>query len=121
MNLSTNELAQLQSDQSDYFPDTCTLQTVALTSDGMGGHTEAWSDTHAGIACRLSALKTAQGEQVEAGQITTFSRWVLSVAHGQTIDETMRVVHDGETYEIEHLEDTHSNRTARRAHLRRLD
>lgn len=121
MSLSTLEIAQLRADQTDYFPDTCTLQTVARTSDDQGGWTDAWSNTHASVSCRLSPIKASLVETLEGDQVSAASRWILSVAHNQTIAEDMRVVHDSETYEIEHLEDTHSNRTARRAYLMRLD
>ena len=49
------------------------------------------------------------------------TRWVLTVAYNQTIDESMRVVHDSQTFEVDRMEDTHSNRTAKRIYLRRLD
>lgn len=121
MNLSTAELAQLRSDAEDYLPDTCTLQTVAKTSDGMGGWTEVWSDTYTSVTCRLAPEQTAQTEGMTAAQIAAITRWVLTIHHDQAIDETMRVVHDSETYEVVRLDDTHSNRTAKRAHLVRLD
>ena len=121
MGLSTLEIAQLRADQGDYFPDTCTLQTVTRTSDSQGGWTDAWANTHTSVACRLAPIRASLVETMEGDQVSAASRWVLSVAHNQTIAEDMRVVHDSETYEIEHLEDTHSNRTARRAYLMRLD
>ena len=121
MSLSTLEIAQLRGDQDDYFPDTCTLQTVAKTSDDQGGWTEEWTNAYTSVACRLAPIRASLVETLEGDQISAASRWILSVAHNQTIAEDMRVVHDSETYEIEHLEDTHSNRTARRAYLMRLD
>jgi len=120
-NLSTLEIAQLRADQGDYFPDTCTIQTVTRTSDSQGGWTESWANTHTSVSCRLAPVQFGQGEQMEGEQIASVTEWVLSIAHNQTIDETMRVVHDSETYEVTRLEDTHSNRTAKRAYLRRLD
>ena len=120
-NLSTLEIAQLRGDQDDYFPDTATLQTVARTSDDQGGLTEVWSNTYTSVSCRLAPIRASLVETPEGDQISAASRWILSVAYSQVIAEDMRVVHDSETYEIEHLEDTHSNRTARRAYLMRLD
>jgi len=119
--LSTQEIAQLRAEQSAYLPDTCTLQVLTRTDDEQGGWTESYANTHTGVACRLAPMTTSQVELVEGAQVQAASRWVLTVAHNQAIDETMRVVHGGEAYEIEHLEDTHSNRTAKRAYLRRLD
>ncbi len=121
MSLSTLEIAQLRGDQDDYFPDTCTLQKVARTSDDQGGFTEVWSNTYTSVSCRVSPIRASLVEMLEGDQVSAASRWILSVAHNQAISEDMRVVHDGETYEIEHLEDTHSNRTARQAYLMRLD
>ena len=121
MNLTTSELTQLRADQSSFFPDTCTIQTVTHTRDTQGGWTDAWANTYTSVACRLAPQTQSGVEKVEGGQVTAISRWVLSVAHNQAIDETMRVVHDSQTFEVEHLEDTHSSRTARRAYLRKLD
>ena len=120
MTLSTLEIAQLRADQADYWPDTCTIQTSTRTADGQGGYTITWANTYTSVACRL-APERQQGEMMAGEQLAAVTAWVLTVAHNQTIDETMRVVHDSETYEIASLEDTHSNRTAKRAHLRRLD
>ena len=121
MTLSTLEIAQLRADQSDYRPDTCTIQTETRTSDGQGGWTSTWANTYTSVACRLAPVQLGQGELMEGDQIAALSAWVLSVAHNQTVDETMQVVHDGETYQVTRLEDTHSNRTAKRCYLRRLD
>jgi len=119
--LSTLEIAQLRADQSDYWPDTCTIQTLTRARDNQGGWTESWANTYTSVSCRLSPENTAQSERRAAGTIQAVTNWVLTVAYGQAIDETMRVVHDGETYEVVRVEDTHSNRTARRAHLARVD
>jgi SPP1 family predicted phage head-tail adaptor len=121
MNLSTTELNQLRADAESFLPDTCTIQTVTQTRDTQGGWTESWANTHTSIECRLAPQTQSGVETIEGGQVTSISRWVLTLHHDQTIDETMRVVHDSQTYEVEHLEDTHSNRTARRVYLRKLD
>ena len=121
MNLTTVELAQLRADQADYWPDTCTIQTRANTRDTQGGFTPTFTSTYTSVSCRLAPMTQSGVETIEGGQVTAVSRWVLTVAYNQALDETMRVVHASETFEVEHLEDTHSNRTAKRAYLRRLD
>jgi len=121
MNLTTLELAQLRADQLDYWPDTCTIQTVTQTRDTQGGWTETWANTYTSVACRVAPMLSQQQEEIQGEQVQALSRWVLTVAHNQALSEAMRVVHDSETYEVDHLEDTHSNRTAKRAYLRRLD
>lgn len=121
MSLSTLEIAQLRADAADYMPDTCTIQVKTVSRNSTGGFTESWASTYTSVACRLAPLQSQNVETLEGSQITSATRWVLTVAHNQTLDETMRVVHGSDTYEVEHLEDTHSNRTAKRAYLRRLD
>jgi len=100
MALSTLELSQLRAIAADYFPDTCALQTVARTADLMGGWTEEWTSTYTTVACRLAPARATRDETLRGEQISAYSQWVLTVAHNQTIDETMRVVHDSETYEV---------------------
>ena len=121
MSLSTLELSQMRHDQDDYLPDTCTIQvpTEVRTSDG--GFTVSYANTYTSVACRLSAMRSDQGEQVEGEQLSAMTRWILTIAHDQTIAVDYRVVHDSTTYEVAHVEDTHSHRTARRVYLRRLD
>jgi head-tail adaptor len=120
MTLSTLELSLLRSAQVGYLPDTCTIQTVTRTSDSQGGYTETWADTYTGVLCRL-APQRAGGEQQTGEQLAALSLWVLTVTQSQALDETMRVVHSSETYEVTNVEDTHSWKTAKRAYLRRLD
>ena len=121
MSLSTQEIAQLRADAADYMPDTCTIQTPTHTKDAQGGWTTAWADTYTSISCRLAPLPMQQGAEMEGEQVQAVSRWVLTVAYNQAIAENYRVVHDSETYEVVRMEDTHSNRTAKRVYLRRLD
>jgi SPP1 family predicted phage head-tail adaptor len=120
MTLSTLELAQLRADQGNYLPDTCTIQTKTSASDGMGGWTDTWSNTYTSVSCRLAPMSPGD-ESLQAEQLAMGTGWVLTIAHNQVIAETNRVVHDSETYEVVGMEDTHSNRTAKRIYLRRLD
>jgi len=121
MSLSTGELNQLRNDAEDYLPDSCTIQqrTTGRTSDG--GFTFAYTNRGAAIACRLAGLRSEQGERIEGEQRRALTRWILTLHHDQTIAETDRVIHDGATFEVSHIEDTHSNRTARRVYLRKAD
>lgn len=121
MAISATELARMQATAEDHLPDECTIQTVTRTVDAIGGWSESWADTHTGVACRLAAVQARAAEAMVGAELAAVTSWVLTVAHDQALDETMRVVHDGETYEIAQLEDRQSWRTAKRAHLRRVD
>jgi len=115
------ELSQLRADANDYLPDTCTLQTLTRTADAYGGWSESWANTHTGVACRLAVMPLNRPEAIDAGQIASTTRWLLAVPYNQAIDATMRVVHDGVTYEVEGVEDKQSHRPSRHAYLRRVD
>lgn len=121
MSLSTQELAQLRAEANDYLPDTCTIQTPTVSRDAQGGFTTAYANTHTSVSCRLAPELVREDKTLAGDRVQALSRWVLTVAYNQALAENYRVVHDSETYEVEHLEDTHSNRTAKRAYLRRLD
>ena len=121
MSLSTLELAQLRADAEDYLPDTCTIQTATNTRTSEGGFTTTWANTYTSVACRLAPMTQSGVETVEGGAVTAISRWVLTLHHDQTVSEAMRVVCNGDTFEVEHLEDVHSNRTARRVYMRKAD
>ena len=119
--LSTLEIAQLRSDASAYLPDTCTIQVKTNTIDAIGGWATTWANTYTSVACRLAPMLAQRAETMVGSELAAVTNWVLTIAHNQAIDETMRVVHDSETYEVVQIEDTHSNRTAKRVYLRRMD
>ena len=121
MSLSIREMAQLRADAADYWPDTCTIQTGTESRNASGGFTTTYANTYTSVKCRLAPLISTQMESLESHQIAAVTRWVLTVAYNQTLTEKDRIVHDSETYEVARLEDTHSNRTAKRAYLRRVD
>ena len=121
MNLSTLEIAQLRSDADAYLPDTCTIQVPTNTVDAIGGWSTTWANTYTNVACRLAPVVFQRTESMVGSKVEAITSWVLTIAYNQAIDETMRVVHDSDTYEVVQLEDTHSNRTAKRVYLRRMD
>lgn len=120
MGLSTLELAQLRADALDYLPDSCVIQSRTVTTTAIGGQSESWSDA-ATVQCRLAPLVLNIGEVINAAAITSPTAWVLTIVYNQAIDATGRVVIGGDTYQVERVEDDHSNRTARRVYLRRLN
>ena len=123
MSLSTLELNQMRWDTEDYLPDTCTIQTVTLTADGIGGWTEVWANTYTSVACRIWIRiggATGGREQVVGDEPTAVTGWTLNVHWDQALDNTMRVVHDGITYEVNVLNDDGTDLLQRRAWLTRM-
>lgn len=105
----------------EILPDTCTIQTRTWTSDDMGGGSYSYANTYTSVACRLAARPFMEREASVGEKLTLHSLWVLTVHWDQAVDETMRVVHGGETYEVVSVDDLHSERHCRRADLVRVD
>ena len=120
MGLSTLELSQLRADADAYMPDTCIIYDLTMTIDAIGGQSESWAAA-ATVDCRLAPQTAGLGEVINAAQIVSVTNWVLTIAYDQAIDATQRVAVNSDTYQVERVEDQHSNRTARRVYLRRLD
>ena len=119
MSLSTYELAQTRLDTEDYLPDTCTIQTRSNAPDGMGGQTVTWANTYTSVPCRVWQ-KTGR-ESAVGDQPTAVTRWVINLHWDQAIDNTMRVVHGGFTYEVNDLNNDGTGLLQRRAWMTRLE
>ena len=103
-------------------PDTCTLRTVTLTSDGSGGWTEGTSDETL-VPCRLMqvSLQSLGIEQVNAGRAVPTRAYMLTVPFAYTLTPQMRVVKDGVTFEVTSVNQSLSWSTARRAVVERVE
>ena len=123
MSLSTYELAQTRLDTEEYLPDTCTIQTRSNAADGIGGQTVTWANTYTSVPCRIwLRIGGALGgrEQAVGDEPTAVTVWTISVHWDQALDNTMRVVHGGYTYEVNVLNNDGTGLLQRRAWLTRL-
>lgn len=119
--LTASDLAFMRATQDEALPDTCTIQQKTLTSDGMGGYTEGWTDRATDVACRLAPATYRPGEQVIAEQQVGSSLWQLTLPAGQVIEASDRVVVAGVTYEVVGVHSGGAWETAKRALLIRLE
>lgn len=118
--LSADELAGMRDDaETLLLTQTCTIQTVSRASDGMGGFTETWNNTHTNVPCRLSPQ--GGSGRVQGDQFTVVTGWVLDVAYDQAIAAGNRVVLGGDTFDVLEVRDDHTDRIVRRAAIKRLD
>lgn len=115
--MGTTDLAYVRSQAEDALPDTVDLQTYTRISDGQGGFTESWASAYQSVPARLAP--TTGRERLRAGARSEEAESILTVAWDQTLDATMRVLHQDSTYEII-LVLGHSYLTAKRALLKRL-
>ena len=99
-------------------PDNVTVQRKTLVSDKQGGFTEGWSDVYQNIQGRVSV--TGGAESLAAGRQDVRIDATLTVAYDQSIEQSDKVVHGGETYEIVSVDSGKTWALARRCQMRRL-
>jgi len=116
--LSSAELNAMRNVADDFFPDTCTIQTVTRTAGATGGITESWANTYTSVKCRLDPRGGAEG--VSSDAVEAIGTWTLNIPYDQAISVEDRVVHTSKTYEVTAVWDTHSYSTIRRATLKRV-
>ena len=117
--LTARELAQMRADIEDLMPDTCDILSVAYTSDGEGGMTEAWGTATANVACRIDYRSGS--EKVTGGAIQPYSKAVLSVPYNTTISLTNRVKSGAYTWAILSINEGQSWQAVKRAELERVE
>ena len=117
--LTARELAQMRKDIADLLPDVCDILSVAYTSDGEGGMTEAWGTATANVHCRIDYRSGR--ETLTGGAIQPYSKAVLSVPYNTTISKTNRVKSGGYTWAILSINDGQSWQAVKRAELERVE
>ena len=116
--LQLNDLTYMRSEARLAMPDTVSIQRMAQTADGQGGFTTEWSNVYQNIPARLTA--TGSAESLTAGRINSQPNFMLTVASDQSIEETDRVVHLSDTYEVQSVDGEKSWKLTIRCQMRRL-
>lgn len=74
-----------------------TIQTLALTSDGQGGFTEAWTD----VATVWAQVKPVNAnERLFAQKLEPLVTHLITIRYRSDITSTMRVSFDSRTFQI---------------------
>ena len=116
--LQLNDLTYMRSEAKLAMPDTVNVQRMAQTADGQGGFTTEWSNVYQNIPARLTA--TGSAESLTAGRMNSQPDFMLTVASDQSIEETDRVVHLNDTYEVQSVDSEKSWKLTTRCQMRRL-
>lgn len=119
--LSAQELTDMRAVADDFFPDTCTIQTLTTSTGAMGGVAQSYANTYTGVACRVDPADSRGNETIVNEALEGKSMWTLNIPYDQAIAITDRVVHSSVTYEIISVWDTHSYSTIRRAAMVRVN
>ncbi len=84
MLLSSCELSSIRTARNAFLPDTAVIYRYALTPDGMGGQSEAW--TPAGtVSCYLWSRPVVDTETVTGGQVASRTRWYVELPYSTDV------------------------------------
>lgn len=92
--ITSAELTQIRSDIEALLPDTGYILEKALVPDGMGGNQETWGTASGGtVSCRLDPVAPQrEGRETMVGnQVVPYSKWVITLPYGTSIDEADRI------------------------------
>jgi len=120
--LTARELAQMREDINDLLESTnttCDILSVAYTSDGEGGMTEAWGTALANVACRIDYRSGS--EKMTGGAIQSYSKAVLSIPYNTAINSTNRVKSGDYIWAVKSINDGQSWMAVKRAELERVE
>jgi len=95
--------------------DTCTIQARTWVPDTMGGGSYSWANAATSVPCRMVPQGIQQREEMTGGKITIHDTYDCYVHWDRGLDETMRVIFGGETFEVIHVDDVHTERLSRSA------
>jgi head-tail adaptor len=98
--ISAAELTAMRGDLTASMPSQVVIERVTLTSDGMGGQTEAWAPVGTVVA-RVSPRSVASGlDDIIGGQVLNQTPWMVTVPVGTSVTERDRVVYEAQTFEV---------------------
>lgn len=96
--ISATELTAMQADLTASMPSTVNISRVTLTSDGMGGQSEAWA-TVGTVVARVSP-NGAGLDDIAGGEVINQTPWVVTVPVGTSVSERDRIIFSSQTFEV---------------------
>jgi hypothetical protein len=101
--LSAADVSYMQAVIAEMMPDTCSILSEALASDGQGGQTSTWGTVATNVPCRFdeqSARGINQITEVSGLGLREAHRYILSLPHDTAIGAHDRVEMSGSTYSV---------------------
>jgi hypothetical protein len=120
---SAGELIQMQYDQEEYLPDTCTILRGTAANDALGEAVEFWGTVGTAVPCRVrsSGPSPLRADlRPVADQVEVISKLFLTVAHDVDVQTGDRIVHNAVTYDVVQSYEKESWKTAVRAEIQGL-
>lgn len=112
------DLAYLREQVKVAMPDEISIQRLTLTSDKQGGYTQEFGSVYQHIKARLTAKPGA--ESIAANAQDARIDFTLTVAYDQSIEQTDRITHRGNHYEVLSIDVGDSWAIAKQCQLRKI-
>lgn len=112
--LTAAELTAMRTVEESVMSGTAIISRYALTADGMGGYSEAWTNVGT-VACDLWPIgQRGERERVTGAQMTQDVDWFITVPHDTEVTAKDRIVIDSRTFEVVFVPNDISWKTALR-------
>ena len=118
--LDSTDLSGMRDALEQLMPDTCTILSQTNTSDGQGGWVTTWGTVAVNVKCRIDPGRKEMYERVNGATLQPYSWWWLTLPWNQAIDETYRVVVNGDTYNVVNHDDNKSWQATTRAVVQKV-
>ncbi len=92
MTLDSVDLEHMRNDLEALLPDTCTIQSVTMTGDGLGGQTASWANTVTDVPCRLDQVDQRARLEMSGDQMNATGDWWVTLHHDQAFTLAQRFV-----------------------------
>ena len=104
MALSSSDLTQIRADVASLLPDTGSILSSSLASDGAGGWTTTWGTASSGVSYRLDPIR--QREETGGGRLDDYHNFQLTLPWNTTIAaENKFQASDGQLYNVIGVDD----------------
>ncbi len=116
--LQTGDMAYMRSQANQALPDVVSILRRTLESDKQGGFTEGWSIVYENIPARISFMSSAEKFAVAREDVDT--RFTVTVAYDQSLEQSDRISHGEDTYEVVSVTSSRSWDTSKRCQARQV-
>ena len=95
--ITVSQLSFMRNQVAEMLPDSGTVLTRTLTSDGQGGNSETWAGTTS-IDCRVDVVNGR--ERLQGGGYKSYQKTILTLPYNATITPGSRFAYLSDQYNV---------------------
>jgi head-tail adaptor len=116
--LRYDDLVYLRAEGEKSLPDTVNIHRRTLDSDKQGGFTESWPMVYENVPARLTFASAS--ESITTGREDVGIQFALTVAYDQSVEQSDRISHGSNTFEVVSVTGPRSWDTVKRCQIRQV-